>query len=326
MISNKTYNTSMFFIEKPSINTFPLFFVTASWNAAARLDSYNDAFVCNSNLFDIYKKKFNIINLEDVILENPTFTNEINYDDFFYFKNSSYISFFLNNMIDVPVCFKKSPSLKRKSFELPNLKLFNLIMRQGKKEKTIRNLLSNYFEIKYLNKLNLNNNSLFSTFYFDSLIFYFYDFLTFFNLSSKQIKNFDNFWDLEEKPSLLRFNYNFRDVFLTNIEKISPVFAYFIYSVDKNVRKYSRGKSGKYIFIWKYIASYKRKYQALRWVAKELKFRFEKKFFERFNAVIFNLQSKPETTFAWKSKVFSHNYVFRNFKKTLMTSLNTVVK
>lgn len=316
----------MFFLEKPSTGNFPLFFVTPSWSSNARLDSYNDAFVCNSNLFDIYKKKFKFINLDDIILENPTFMNPMNYEDFFYFKNSSYISFFLNNMIDVPVCFKKSPSLKRKSFELPNLKLFNLIMRQGKKEKTIRNLLFNYLKNKHLNKFDIINNIKFGTFYANSLIFYFYDFLTFFSLSSKKIKNFDNFWDLDEKPSLLRFNLNFRDNFLINIDKISPVFAYFIYSVDKNVRKYSRGKSGKYIFIWKYIASYKRKYQALRWLSKELKFRFEKKFFERFNAVIFNLQTTPHLTFAWKSKVFSHNYVFRNFKKTLMTSLNTVVK
>jgi hypothetical protein len=33
------------------------------------------------------------------------------------------------------------------------------------------------------------------------------------------------------------------------ISKISPVFSYFIYSVDKNIRKFSRGKSGKYTFI-----------------------------------------------------------------------------
>jgi hypothetical protein len=31
-------------------------------------------------------------------------------------------------------------------------------------------------------------------------------------------------------------------------------------------------------------------------------------------------------TFAWKSKVFSHNYVFKNFKKSLMVNLKTIVK
>ena len=49
-------------------------------------------------------------------------------DDFFYIRNSSFINFFLNNMIDVPICFKKSNSLKTKNFELPLLKFSNFLM------------------------------------------------------------------------------------------------------------------------------------------------------------------------------------------------------
>jgi hypothetical protein len=33
------------------------------------------------------------------------------------------------------------------------------------------------------------------------------------------------------------------------LSQVSPVFSYFIYSVDKNIRKFSRGKSGKYTFL-----------------------------------------------------------------------------
>jgi hypothetical protein len=36
---------------------------------------------------------------------------------------------------------------------------------------------------------------------------------------------------------------------LENLMFVNPVFAYFIYSVDKDVRKFSRGKSGKYRFV-----------------------------------------------------------------------------
>jgi hypothetical protein len=45
-------------------------------------------------------------------------------------------------------------------------------------------------------------------------------------------------------PSFFLKNYLY---FL--LSRVSPIFSYFIYSVDKNIRKYSRGKSGKYTFI-----------------------------------------------------------------------------
>jgi len=118
----------------------------------------------------------------------------------------------------------------------------------------------------------------------------------------------------------------FKNNFLINLSALSPVFSYYVYSVDKNVRKYSRGKSGKYVFIWKYVAPYKRQYQALRWITKELKFRFEKTLNQRFSSIFYNLKFDLKNTFVWKSKVFSHNYVFKNFKKSLMVNLKTIVK
>jgi hypothetical protein len=50
------------------------------------------------------------------------------FNDFNYIRNSSFIKFFINNMIDIPICFKKSKSLKLKNFELPLLKFCNFLM------------------------------------------------------------------------------------------------------------------------------------------------------------------------------------------------------
>jgi hypothetical protein len=58
---------------------------------------------------------------------------------------------------------------------------------------------------------------------------------------------FNNFIFNNEKtayPSLFIKNF-----FLEKISNLKPIFGYFIYNVDKNIRKYSRGKSGKYTFI-----------------------------------------------------------------------------
>jgi hypothetical protein len=40
-----------------------------------------------------------------------------------------------------------------------------------------------------------------------------------------------------------------KNYLLGKLSQIIPVFSFFIYSVDKNVRKFSRGKSGKYVFV-----------------------------------------------------------------------------
>jgi hypothetical protein len=53
--------------------------------------------------------------------------------------------------------------------------------------------------------------------------------------------------ELDEKNILDAFFI--KNYLLTKFLKITPIFSYFIYSVDKNIRKFSRGKSGKYTFI-----------------------------------------------------------------------------
>jgi hypothetical protein len=72
---------------------------------------------------------------------HSNFLNENNFnEEFFHLRNSTFINFFIDNMIDVPICFKKSHSLKTKNFELPLLKFSNLLMKKGKREKLLYNL------------------------------------------------------------------------------------------------------------------------------------------------------------------------------------------
>lgn len=93
------------------------------------------------------------------------------------------------------------------------------------------------------------------------------------------------------------------DAFLKNkltdrLGQISPIFAYFIYSVDKNIRKYSRGKSGKYVFVWKYIAAYKRVQLAMKWIAKDVKFAQDRTIRKRVFRVLGDLAKAPQLSFA----------------------------
>ena len=250
--------------------------------------------------------------------------------DFLYIRNSSFIKFFINNMIDVPVCFKKSISLKNRNFELPLLKFSNFLMKKGKKEKIIRLIFSSFrLFFKNTNISNFKNNSFFFS-WFNLYIFELNLLNTnFLNVNHSSTFKFQELINLKYNNTYLNndktINISF---FIKNylyflLSKVSPIFSYFIYSVDKNIRKYSRGKSGKYVFIWKFIAPYKRIHSAVRWLIKDIKFNQSKTFNERLFKTFDSLMFSPEKSFSWKSKIFSHNYVFKNFRKSLMTSLRT---
>jgi hypothetical protein len=127
-------------------------------NSSDILDNYN--FI--KNLDDVLEIKFDS---EKII---PTasccFINEENFFELYLpLRKSSFINFFTTNMVDVPICFKKSKSIKTKNFEFFFLKFNNLLMRDGKREKTLRLFLNsffNFFETFLEKKLETENNRL----------------------------------------------------------------------------------------------------------------------------------------------------------------------
>ena len=239
-------------------------------------------------------------------------------------------------MINVPVCFKKIKSLRRLSFELPILKFINYLMKNGKKEQFFKYFFK-ILNLFYFN-LNIKKNKMSSLdlFYKNEKFKWINNFIILNN-----VLNFYNF-ELNLDINLKQKNQNLNKIVWNENEKIIynehfiknhlylkflnilPVFNFFVYNVDKNIRKYSRGKSGKYIFIWKYITSYKRKYVAMRLIMKDIKFIKGLKFKNKIWKSLFNLFFKIKKSFLWKSKIFSYNYVFKNYKKTLMRNLKTI--
>lgn len=280
-------------------------------------------------------------NLQVPIVNHKPLDNYRLYTEFAFLHHSSFIAFFINNLIDTPSCFQKLKSIKRRSFELPLLKFINFLTRQGKREKYQNlffkslNLLyssqrhdfrENSFEkqtVGFFKKFDYNWVSLYMTLHsvFDyngkttsmSLIYtneFKYD------LNYKNI--FYNKGKLTSSDSSLK--QLFISKFLTNL----PIFMFFIHNVDKNVKKYSRGKSGKYSFVWKYIAPYKRFFTTLKLITKEIKFMNGRKLSIRIQNALILLFSDFQKSFIWKSKLFSYNYIFKNYRNTLMKTLKSV--
>ena len=241
-------------------------------------------------------------------------------------QNSSVSNFFTSNMIDIPKCLKNSYSLYKPIFELPHLKFLNILMRRGYKEKIYTTVLRLF--IKSVMHPDSANN-------FNTLTYSWVALLPFFNsifLSNKPVYNSlkflkVNMWDgksvttkyLSESAPLVMSNF-----LVTKLERYKPTFLFKVQKVDKSTRKHSRGKSGKYVILWKYVPVYRRLYAVLRWLVQDIKFqkahKFELKFLQSLNLLL----SSSHSSLIIKFRNFNHNFVFKNFKKTLLKTLCTV--
>jgi len=194
-------------------------------------------------------------NLIDKTFINENSIDNLNYiqspqifSTFLFLRQSTITSFFTTNLIDMPICFKKSKSLYSKTFELPLLKFTNLIMRGGAREQVIKNITLSF--TKCFTRIFKNINLI-------SYTKWGYLYNCFTNLSYSSNHVFTTYvltssLDLHSKHTLIDNNLLFSDSLFLNkflfykLNEFLPLFSFYIRKVDKSIRKHSRGKSGKY--------------------------------------------------------------------------------
>jgi hypothetical protein len=120
--------------------------------------------------------------------------------------------------------------------------------------------------------------------------------------------------------------WNFYKWLFKNVYQILPMFSFYIYKVDKKIFKNTRGKSGKHTFIWKYVTPYKRMFLVMHWLLKELRVKQGRSLTDRLDLLLKSIIVSPKTTWAYKVKKFSHNYVYRNSRQTLAETYRTSTK
>jgi len=283
----------------------------------------NKIFLPNITYFYFFNEiiKFKKINflktkdINDILKDNH---NSIQYfNDKFFFK-----FFFINNDLDVPVCFKKTKSLYKKNNKHIMNKYVTIFLKKGKKYKYMRLISKAFNEIKIF----LNSNVFFDIKGEKSWLFIYYIFSNFFKneFSNYERKIYD--FEFEINPNVLFKNnikivnnkYNFFNYFLLKFDNLSPLFQFNIQKIDKNIRKYSRGKMGKYKLNWKYVPSYKRILISFRWFLKDVKFNKNLKFKNKMIDTLLTFFFNNHISLAYQYKVFIHKFVFKNFKWTLM--------
>lgn len=250
-----------------------------------------------------------------------------NEDNFDYILNCDFHNFFIESGINIPKCFAKTISPKRHINNLDLLKFNNYFMSKGLRYKALKPLITSFSQLKliYLNNnqvsQNFNNWKLFYTI-FTSLVVQ----------PNQNTMDFNAAVDLNLRGlqfQTSRHIYTIYDIFLDFLKKLSnvlPIFSFYIYKIDKRIYKNTRGKSGKYTFIWKYVAPYKRLYLVFFWLVRELKVSSGRSYKDRMYSVLHNFFFSLNKTWIFRIKKFSHNYVYKNCRLTLADNYITSKK
>lgn len=243
--------------------------------------------------------------------------------------SSTFYSFFSENNSDVPRFFKKTKSVRRPINEFSLLKFNNYFMRGGARYKSVSVLLhtlwSLFSDIKRLKAASHKLLSSWKDFYmiFGNILFdQNYKAWSFTGAGEGLI--FGNRQEPNYKNLLT--NLDMESALFMNARKVLPMFSFYIYKVDKKIFKNTRGRSGKYTFIWKYVAPYKRFFLAMFWLFRELRVTDGRTIRDRLRSLLHTFMFDPKKSWAWRIKKFSHNYVYRNCRYTLAEHYRTVTK
>ena len=275
--------------------------------------------------WDGYQKWESPASFDNLVDRNWHLENDTASDLFQHLQDSSFTSFFSTNLIDIPKCFKTVKSLYRPSHTLPIFKFINLIIRTGYKEKVLKILSTTMGQFM----LEAYRRDLGNALQFETWSNLYLSFSTTQLQSTTQkvgVNQMASFflWGLHETENQYRFDkdkYSFFELFFRQIPEITPTFNFYVYKVNKSKRKNSRGKTGKYTLLWKYIAPFKRLYLTFRWLLKDLKTQKARSLENRMSKFLSLLHFNLHQTLAARAKVFSHRVVFQNYRRTLMSTL-----
>ena len=252
-------------------------------------------------------------------------------------RRSTIKSFFTSQRVDIPICFKKSKALYSPTFELPLVKTLNILMRSGLRGKVLKALTVSFSKV-FHKMASLLTPSIYMHW---RLLYHLID--CFFIGTNSSLYKFDlgkigltsdeykregvAIWaDHRMNGEYFSFNYNstVQHLLFESLQEYAPTFSFYIRKVDKSVRKNSRGKSKKYTIIWKYVPAYKRLYVTIRWLLKDLRFQKLKHLEPRLTKILEVFLLSPELSFLVRLRGFVHDFVFHNYKKTLLKHLKSV--
>lgn len=243
---------------------------------------------------------------------------------------SDFKSFFQNLYIDTPRVLNKVKSLQRVKGDSYIFRLSTYLMRHGKKLNSIKLLLktSHLCTTSMLPYIFNTSTTSWKSFYLFLVQFYVnYNNITrSLNSVLGQLTTEVGLKNLKNNSLTIEEDFKFNTLYQTSLNKLNFLFSFYIYKVDKQIYKNSRGKSGKYTFVWKYIAPYKRHLLISHWLMKEVRVSTGKTLQDRLNIIMKNFILTPSKTWIWKIKKFSLNYIYYNLRRSLAETYRTSLR
>lgn len=259
--------------------------------------------------------------------------SDVAIDTFFWQRYPTLVSFFSLQRIDIPVCFQKSKSLYSPSMSTPQLRFITMLMRHGRKAYAAKG----YSEaitliLRQLSSANITNSSLpewrfYYMFFVSHKVMPVRNEKTSYTYTDKlgyyeQIDGYNqlhtsNFYESKGERWIQSMLYQ-------ELLEYLPLFSFYVRKVDKLKRKHSRGKTGKYTILWKYVPKYKRFITVLRWLVRDVRFQKARTFNQRLFRSLDMLLFDKSSHLVYKLRNFVHNFVFQNHKKTLLKTLKSV--
>lgn len=235
--------------------------------------------------------------------------------------------YFFLYQIDVPTQLKSFTPQHKISFNHELKKLLNTLMLQGQKEKNNK-IISKIFLLfskKYLNQKQVLNQHFFNVAWKNYCEPNTLPNSNPFSILSKL--NQTNQWEekmlTNQKSQNLIWRPNLFDFILTNfLTNKQPIFTFYVQKTDKNILKYSRGRSGKYSLIWRYVPLHKRLGVLAQWFKKDVKLQKTTSYYKRVFKVLEFLFLTPTLSLVTKLRTFVHKFVFQKYRKQILRSIN----
>jgi len=263
-------------------------------------------------------------------LENDT---SLPLDSYLVYGNPTLISFFATQMIDIPYCLKKIKYAHSSTASNVQLRLISSLVRHGKRQ-TISKFYSesaqNISQRHFYARSNEFDIDTWNRIYF---VFSYRKFSTIFKGTatptsirlSRRSELYNKRGELFTPTLRLTSDYAwFNELLFHELRSSTPSFSFFVNSVNKLKRRHSRGKSGKYEIIWKYVPQYKRILVVLRWLVKDIQFQKAKTLKARIESSLETLLFNKTKHLVHQLRHFVHRFVFYRHRKTLLTTLRTV--
>jgi len=248
-------------------------------------------------------------------------------------RSTTLVSFFTSQMIDIPVCLTKMKFAHSSTASNPRLRLISMLTRHGR-----RYSVSKSYSLSALNisRNHIRNCSVLPTSARWELMYTLF--------VQRRIRWDNSFCTLSAPQSDLQFpelvtkygqpyspesrltaSYDwFSDLLFHEIYSYHPTFSLFVQRVNKLKRRHSRGKSGQYEIIWKYVPRYKRLLVVLRWLIRDIQFQRPKTFQQRLEKSLETLLFNKSAHLVYRLRNFVHKFVYQRFRKTLLKTLHTV--